>query len=377
MPIYQNNNTDHYLIIIEKQLEQDKQLYAKFVQQLQEFTYFNIQQQFDYQLILTKLENLNEDEISNQQCVQNDLEIVYLQYQINSFLTESKEFSLNEKLKQLLSNRGYLKDVQESLIENVYSVQDRLQEQYQKSRAEQGISEFNTETKIEYLETLKAKLNSVSLCNQVKKEILVQIDNATASLVKEINQYKQNIAQLEQTNQKLQQETLSSIFSNSYQPQFNSSYKFSAFSLVSPKLVQASSGGFGLAVMQPPLPKDKITQFIIKINKFNDWAGVGVCHLQTAQSFNYNMSANYQSTNHNTYIACAGGYRISSFQGYTGNQFTFRENSFLCCSYNSITYKLTLIHLNDGKTYEMDITKNSLEMSPCVILYGSAQIEII
>ncbi|CAD8121540.1 unnamed protein product [Paramecium sonneborni] len=91
------------------------------------------------------------------------------------------------------------------------------------------------------------------------------------------------------------------------------------------------------------------------------------------------MNGNYTSTNHNTYLACAGGYRISSYEGYNGvTNFIYNQGSIIICYYDPTNFKLNLLHLNDGKTYLLDLTNNNgLEMSPCVMLYGNAEVEFI
>ncbi|CAD8105880.1 unnamed protein product [Paramecium primaurelia] len=391
-PIYMDQNPNHYSKIIEKQLELDKQLYGKFEEQMQELSKFEISssnliklEQLDHQLILKKIENQIGQQKSNQQNIQNDQEVVNLENEINSFLSKKlKQCILNEQFQQLFQNRDKLQNDQQQLIQNIVAIQDKLKEQQKNCAKEQGISQQYYENKIIYLERIKTQLNSTSFSDQIQKETQIQTNVTIASFDKEINEYKQkiaqnlqNIAQLEEKNQALQQDTLQSILQNSYQPQFNNSYKLAAYLVVNHKLVQSPQGGFGLAVMQPPLPKDNVTTFVFKINKCNSWAGVGICHLQTAQGFSYDMNGNYTSTNHNTYLACAGGYRISSYQGYTtGNNFTYGESSIIRCQYDPKNNKLNLLNINDGKTLQMDIANNNLEMSPCVMLYG-AEIELI
>ncbi|CAD8213434.1 unnamed protein product [Paramecium pentaurelia] len=62
---------------------------------------------------------------------------------------------------------------------------------------------------------------------------------------------------------------------------------------------------------------------------------------------------------------------------YTGVNFTFGEYSIIHCQYDPKNNTLNLLHQNDGITYQMDIANNNLEMSPCVMLYGTAEIEQI
>ncbi|CAD8187650.1 unnamed protein product [Paramecium octaurelia] len=316
-PIFQDQNPNHYSKIIEKQLELDKQLNSKFEQQMKEFQMHNSKliqfDQFDHQLISKKLEKIIGFYKLNQQDVQNDQEITNLENQINEFL-------LNKLQNNFLNECDKVDTDQEQLIEKIKKVQGQFKEK---------------EIEYQNLEKLKTQLNSVVLCNSIE-----------------------------------------SILSNPYQPQFNSSYKLAGYQIITPKAVSASKGGFGLAVMQPPLAKDKLTTFAFKINLRNAWAGVGICHLQTAQGFNYDMNANYKQTNHNVYIACAGGFRISSC-GFTQSSFTYGENSIVHCQYDPKNNKLNLLHQNDGNTYQMEIHNYNLDMSPCVMLYGTAEIEQI
>ncbi|CAD8129480.1 unnamed protein product [Paramecium sonneborni] len=350
-PIYEDDNPNHYFKLIEKQLELDKELNFKFEQQMQELIEFKMHnlnviklEQFNHQIILKKVEN----QIESQKLYQQDEEI----------------------------NSEILYNNQTQLIQNIVKLQDTLKRQ-QNCAKEQTSFAQNFQTKIKYLESLTTLLNSYSFCNQIQKEVQIQTNETIASTNLKINEYKEKISELEQEVQSLKKETLSLILSNPYQPQFNNSYKFTSYQVVNSKLVSDTQKGFGLAIMQPPLPKDKVTSFILKINKYDQWAGIGICHLQTAQSFGYDISLNYQQKNHNTYLLFGGGFRMSSYQGYTtGINFTYSASSFIHCQYDPINCKLNLLHINDGKTYQLDLGNNSLEMSPCVVLFG-AEIERI
>ncbi|CAD8178164.1 unnamed protein product [Paramecium pentaurelia] len=161
--------------------------------------------------------------------------------------------------------------------------------------------------------------------------LIKQKRNSRIKLMKKLKiqkriQMRLNIENKFQCNEKIkgiQLKTFQSILLNPYQPQFNSNYKLAAYQVIKPKVVSASQGGFGLAVMKPPLSKDKVTTFAFTINKYNKWAGIGICHLQTAQGFNYDMNENYSQKNHNVYITSTGGYRISSYQGYSIDEYIF------------------------------------------------------
>ncbi|CAD8102641.1 unnamed protein product [Paramecium primaurelia] len=316
-------------------------------------------QQFDHNFFeINQIIKLN-DRIQNTKILKN---------QINSFLTKRLQQSvLNEQFQQLQQNNCKLDNDQAQIIQNIITVQDKLKEQQKNCENEQGIFSQNFELITHYLERLKTHLNSISFCNSIQKEFQIKTNEKIFNLEKDKMRIK---------NQRNSVKSFQSILLNPYQPQFNSNCKLAAYQVVKPKVVSAPQGGFGLAVMKPPLPKDK---------KFIKWAGIGICHLQTAQGFHYDMNENYSQKNHNVYITSTGGYRISSYQGYSVLEQTlllvkiasFIVNMILKQYIKFITLKCIQNNNQDGNTYQMDIANNNLEMSLCVMLYGTAEIEQI
>ncbi|CAK61752.1 unnamed protein product (macronuclear) [Paramecium tetraurelia] len=282
-----------------------------------------------------------------------------------------------QQFQQQFENRNELWSEQAKLIQKITDEQNKQKEQNNKCEQEKEIIQMNLEKKNNCLERLKSKITLTSFCNKMQNDASVLTDETKETYDKEVNQYKDIIHKLEVNK---------SNESNTYFPKYDETQKLSTFQLVNSKLINSSQGGIGLAVLQPPLPDNKVTTFIFKINKSHSLAGVGICNSQTAQLFNYNMEKNYQSKDHNVYLVCAGG-QISSKLGYTKitTNLNFEDNQILICQYDPKGLKLKIKNLNVqiafmnqvGKTYDVDLVKNTLKMSPCVMLNGNAEIEIM
>ncbi|CAD8201997.1 unnamed protein product [Paramecium octaurelia] len=381
-PVYLNQSPNHFFQIIERQLEQDKKLTLKQEQSMEELNKFVIQNSnqiytecLEHEILLKKLvkqieeQKLNQDNNLNQDEPIIDKGILILENETNSFLSKKiKLCILYEQYQKQFENRNQLWSEQAKLIQKITEEQEKTQ--VQEIRDEQGkeMIQMNLEKKNICLERLKMKINSISFCNEIQKDVSVLTNETKETIQKEVNQYKDIIHRLEVN--KLNE-------TNTYFPKYDETEKLSIFQLVNSKLINSSQGGIGLAVLQPPLPNNKVTTFIFKINKSNPLAGVGICNSQSVKLFNYDMQANYLSKNHNVYLLCASG-QISSKLGYTNTtNFNFEDNAILICQYDPKGFKLKIKHLNDGKIYDIELVKPAVEMSPCIMLNGNAEIEIM
>ncbi|CAD8104378.1 unnamed protein product [Paramecium primaurelia] len=381
-PVYSKESPDNYYNIIKRELEYEKNLQIKFEESMQELIQFEIQnsnqiyiEQLEHQDLLKKLvnniqlENLVQDNNLISEISKDDEEILNLEKQINSFLSKKMKICLKyNQLLEIFENRNILQIEEAQLIQKLSDKQKKLKAKNINCEIGKEQFQIKQEKQNRHLERLMTNINSTSFFNYTQKEITTQDFDKNQNVEKEINQCRFVIGRFE---------ALKIVQNNSYFPQFDNSTKLPTLQLVNQKLIKSSQGVFGLAVIQPPLPSDKVSTFIFQINQSKSLTGIGICNLQAAKGFNYDMTANHQSKSHNAYLVCSNGYQISSKLGYTNTKFTFENNGIIQCEYNPMNLRLNFKHLNDGRTYQVDLAKNSLIMSPCVMLSGDAEIEIL